>query len=124
MALKTVRLELARTKEFPEGNSNHGYVFHAPLTEDGSLDEAAWPENKELCLVRRFEDDLEDEHGLLLQLGGGRWVFFYEPGEDDDEPLFRLSSHRFQNGEYISIVEHDGEQRTFRVISVLDYVPT
>ena len=124
MALKTVRLELARTKEFPKGNSNHGYVFHAPLTEDGSLDEAAWPENKELCSVRRFEDDLEDEHGLLLQLGGGRWVFSYEPGEDDDEPLFRLSSHRFQNGEYISIVEYDGEQRTIRVISVLDYVPT
>ena len=123
MSLKTVRLELARTKDHPDGNSNHGYVFHAPLTGDGHLDEAAWPDNKELCSVRRFEEDLEDEHGLLLNLGDGRWVFSYEPGEEDDEPIFKLSLHRFQEGEYVSITEHDGEQRTFQVISVTDYVP-
>jgi len=99
MTLTTVRLELARTKDHPDGNPNHGYGFYARLTDDGHLDEAAWLESKELCSVRRFEDDLEDEHGLLLHLGDGRWVFSYEPGNDDDEPIFRLSSHRFQNGQ-------------------------
>ena len=122
VSLKTVRLELARTKDYPDGNPNHGYVFHAPLNDDGHLDKTAWSDTKELCSVRRFEDDLEDEHGLLLHLGPDRWVFSYEPGEEDDEPLFRLSLHRFQEGEYVSITEHDGEQRTFQVVSVQDYV--
>lgn len=123
MALKTVRLELARTKDHPDGNPNHGYEFHAPLTDDGHLDESAWSDSKELCSVRRFEDDLEDEHGVILHLSDGRWVFSYEPGDDDDEPIFRLSTHRFDIGEYISITEHDGEQRAFKVVSVVDYKP-
>ncbi len=125
MSLKTVRLELARTivEDHPDGNPNHGYEFHAPLTADGSLDAESWPDQKELCSVRRFEDDLEDEHGLLLNLGDDRWVFSYEPGDDDDEPIFRLSLHRFQTGEYVSITEHDGAQRTFQVKAVSDYRP-
>ncbi len=80
VSLKTVRLELARTKGHPNGNPNHGYEFHAPLNGDGHLDETAWPDNKELCSVRRFEDDLEDEHGLLLHLGPDRWVFILRAG--------------------------------------------
>ena len=40
--LKTVRLELARTKEFPDGNARCGYEFIAPLTADGHLDAEAY----------------------------------------------------------------------------------
>jgi len=29
--------------------------------------------------------------------------------------LFRLGEHRLYEGEYVSITEHDGIQRTFRV---------
>jgi hypothetical protein len=39
MALRKVRLELARTAEFPDGSSQPGYEFVAPLTDDGHLDE-------------------------------------------------------------------------------------
>ena len=31
MTLKLIRLELARTKEYPEGSAAHGYEFTAPL---------------------------------------------------------------------------------------------
>ena len=74
--------------------------------------------------MRRFEDDLADEHGLLIKHNGGRWVFSYEPGDDDDEPIFQLSTHRFLDGEYINITEHDGKQRTFRIVSASDYAPS
>ena len=33
--LKTIRLELARTKEFPSGNPRCGYEFKAPLDAKG-----------------------------------------------------------------------------------------
>ena len=35
MALKRIRLELARTADFPEGSPSHGYEFVAPLDLQG-----------------------------------------------------------------------------------------
>lgn len=95
MTLKAIHLELARNKDFPEGSRDHGYDFRAPLSDDGSLDHAA--------------------------RGGGRWLFHYD-GEDADmdEPIFKFDRHHFLVGEYVTITEHDGEARTFRVTDVRD----
>ena len=43
-----------------------------------------------------------------------------EDGEpvDEDEPLFKLDRHTLVQGEYVSITEHDGVLRTFRVVGV------
>lgn len=116
--LKKIRLELARTKEAPEGNPRHGYELVAPLNGNDHLDARAWPLVKQLCSVRRFVPDDADEHGVLIRSRGDHWAFSYEPGEDDDEPIYRLGDHRFAVGEYVSITEHDGVTRPFKVVSV------
>jgi hypothetical protein len=116
--LKKIRLELARTKESPDGNPRHGYELVAPLSRDGHLDSQAWLEVKQLCSVRRFVPDDADEHGLLIHSRGHQWAFSYEPGEEDDELIYRLGDHRFAVGEYVSITEHDGVIRPFKVVSV------
>lgn len=116
--LKTVRLELGRTKEFPEGNARCGYEFTAPLTADGHLDPEAFRANKAQCRVQRFWEGEKVEHGVLQHLGPDRWVFSYAPGKDDDEPAFKFDKHRFQAGEYVSITEHDGVTRPFKVAAV------
>ena len=68
--------------------------------------------------VRRFWRGEDDETGLLSHSASG-WLFDYDPdAEDDDEPLFRLDDHVFKDGEYVSVTEHDGVQRTFQVVSV------
>ncbi len=118
MALKTIRLELARTKGFPNGSAKHGYEFTAPLDATGHLDPGGWKEFKQACTVRRFWGDQPDEHGTLVHRNDGKWVFSYEPGEDDDEPIFRLDRHAFVNGEYVSITEHDGSTHPFRVAAI------
>jgi hypothetical protein len=119
MSLKTIRLELARSKEFPDGNGDYGYTLRAPLLADGHLDVDAWRTKRDLCTVRRFWNGKEEERGLLIHTAGRRWAFSYVPGDDaDDEPIFRLDSHVFRPGEYLSITEHDGIERTFRVASV------
>jgi len=118
MPLKTIRLELARSKEFPEGNADNAYILKAPLSPDGHLDVDAWRTKRDLCTVRRFWNGKEEERGLLIHTRG-RWAFSYVPDDDaDDEPIFRLDKHVFRPGEYVSITEHDGVERTFRVASV------
>lgn len=123
MVLKTIRIELARTKEHPSGDPGHAYEFRAPLDGTGHLDAKAWPEVKQLCIVKRLEKGVTQESGILTQTRGGRWVFSYAPGDEDDESIFRLSSHVFKPGEYVSVTEHDGAQNTFRVSSVKDWHP-
>jgi hypothetical protein len=118
MTLMKIRLELARTKEDPDGNPSHGYELIAPIDAEGRLDAAAWTSNRQLCSVRRFTPNADDEHGLLVHTSRKAWAFSYEPGEDDDEPLYRLEQHRFRMGEYVSVREHDGVTRPFKVVSV------
>jgi hypothetical protein len=33
---------------------------------------------------------------------------------------FQFDKHRFPPGEYVSLKEHDGHMRTFRIVSVID----
>jgi hypothetical protein len=118
MALQRIRLELARTPDFPQGSPDHGYEFLAPLTGDGHIDAKAWKDVKDRCEVTRFWAG-EFETGLLRHTGGG-WRFDYAPKDDtDDEPFFKLDRHALTPGSYVSITEHDGVQRPFRVASVL-----
>ena len=119
--LRKIRLELARTKDSPGGNPLHGYELVAPLDSDGQLDGKAWPSVRLFCHVRRFVPGDIDEHGLLIHSRGKQWAFSYEIGEEDDEPIYRLADHRFAVGEYVSITEHDGVTRPFKVVSVVPH---
>lgn len=119
MGLKRIRLELARTPEFPEGSSRHGYEFVAPVSADGHIDAAAWRTAKDHCRVVRFWGDAPEQVGALRHVGSG-WRFDYIPGEEaDDEPFFKLDKHALTPGAYVSVTEHDGIQRPFRVVSVI-----
>jgi len=118
MNLNRIRLELARTPEFPEGSRLHGYEFVAPLTRDAHIDPAAWVQVKDRCKVVRFWPGEERELGVLRHVGRG-WRFDYDVAVDsDDEPFFKLDKHPLEPGAYVSITEHDGVQRPFRVVSV------
>ena len=118
MTFLKIRLELARTPEFPEGSNKRGYEFVAPLDEDGKLDVEEWHKHRKKCTVHRFWEGEDDEDGYLIHTRHKTWAFSYAPGEEDDEPLFRFDDHKFREGEYISITEHDGETRPFKVVSV------
>lgn len=121
-AFKRIRLELARSKEFPNGSAGHGYEFVAPLDGNGRIDPALWQKERAHCRVRRFWGD-EEETGRLLHRPGGpehaRWVFDYDnAAEYDDEAGFRFGAHVFRQGEYVSIADEAGALHTFRVVTV------
>ena len=117
-SLKRIRLELARTAEYPEGSSGHGYEFIAPINHDGHIEFGDWKKFKNFCRVTRFADG-ENETGMLRHVGRG-WRFDYDGRRtDDDEPFFKLDRHSLMPGAYVSITEHDGIQRPFKIISVI-----
>jgi hypothetical protein len=120
---KRIRLHLARSKEFPEGSSRHGYEFVAPIDAKGHIDAELWHKHRDHCRVRRFWNGEPEQVGRLVHKPGGaehaRWVFDYDENRaDDDEAGYRFGGHAFASGEYVSITEDDGDVHTFRVISV------
>jgi hypothetical protein len=122
-SFKHIRLNLARSKEFPEGSAQHGYDFVAPLDGNGHIDLEQWRKERAHCRVRRFWAGEDDEIGLVVHKPGGaeqaRWVFDYDQtAEDDDESGYRFGTHAFRPGEYVSIRNDDGEMHTFVVVSV------
>jgi len=121
--LKRIRLNLARSKEFPSGSDRHGYEFVAPIDQSGHIDVEQWRKHRAHCGVRRFWAGEQDEHGRLVHKAGGaehgRWIFDYdESSEEDDEAGYRFGHHVFRAGEYVSIRGEDGEMHTFVVASV------
>jgi hypothetical protein len=119
--LKTIRLNLARTKEFPDGSERHYYRFTAPLDADGHLDPVAWKKVRDRCRVVRNWGAEEEDIGHLIHRPGGSWGFTYDiEGDEGDEAGFRLSAHHFVPGEYVSIRDDEGHLNTFRVVTVTD----
>jgi len=121
--LKRIRLNLARSKEFPQGSPRHGYEFVAPLDANDHIDPELWGKYREHCRVRRFWAGEEDEIGRLVHKPGGpehgRWIFDYEDiAGDEDESGYRFGSHAFRMGDYVSIRDENGELHTFQVASV------
>lgn len=120
MPLKRIRLELARDHDFPDGSRERGYELIAPIDDSDHLAANEWREQREKCRVRRFWAG-EEEHGKLVHKPGGTWAIDYDPRSTaDDEPGFRFDKHKFAPGEYVSLKEHDGVMRTFRVVSVVE----
>lgn len=116
--LNFIRLELARTPEFPQGSSDHRYEFVAPLTTDAHIDAQAWKAVKDHCEVTRVWGSEAPQFGFLRHVGKG-WRFDYDEADNaDDEPFFKLDRHPLAPGAYVSITEQDGVQRPFKVVAV------
>lgn len=121
--LKTIRFELARSPGAPGGDTGHAYILRAPIDDNGYLDQSGWEKVKTLCTVKKLAKGNEVESGLLILTKSGTWAFSYAVGDEDDENVFKLGHHRFQAGEYLSVTEHDGIQRTFKITAVTDWHP-
>lgn len=120
MALKRIRLELAREKDHPEGDPREGYELIAPLDSQDRFCRDEWQASRKRCTLRRFRPGHDDMNGMLIHTGRGAWAFSYDPlRDDDDEAVFRLDAHVFRPGEYVSVSKPGGgAPHTFRVVAV------
>ncbi len=102
-AFKLVRLNLARSKEFPNGSSHHGYRLVVPLDTNDHIDAEQWRTHRQAREVTRFWQGEDDLTGQLVHKPGGhehaRWVFDYDRTRtDDDEAGYRFGAHTFAPG--------------------------
>jgi hypothetical protein len=116
---RRIRLELAREPRHPEGDAQIGYTVLAPLDKEGRLDVETARTHKQDCRVVRFHAGRDHEDGYLRRRPGGSWAFHYDfdDGGEDDDPAYRLGDHRFVYGEYVTIIEDEGDH-TYRVTKV------
>jgi len=112
-----VKLELARTTEFPSGSPSRSYLIRLPLDGDGLIDEEMRKEEPKRATVRRFWPNEADQSGYILKMKRG-WAFSYAVGEDDDENIFHLENHPVREGEYITLTESDGDRYPYRIVSI------
>lgn len=93
-----------------------------PLGAEGQRDPALWREVRDHCRICQFwlgEPNCDGR--LVLRHGGfgeGTWLIDYDDSvTDDDEPGYRSGSHRFVEGDYLSICDDD-TMRTFKVAHI------
>jgi hypothetical protein len=109
-----IRLELARTPEFPGGSASRAFMLRVPLDRDGLIDEVSLTRRPAMATVRRFWPNEPDQTGYIVR-NGASWAFSYAIGEEDDEKLFHLEAHPLRIGDYVTITEPDGACYPFRV---------
>jgi hypothetical protein len=112
-----VRLELARTPEFPEGSASRAYMLRVPLDADGLIDQVALEKRPAMATVRRFWPNEPDQTGYLLR-NGNAWRFSYAVGDDEDEyeKVYHLEAHPLRIGSHVTVTEANGEAYPFRVV--------
>ncbi len=114
MHWKTIRLELASTREFPDGSVSRAFVLRLPIRADGSIDEAEIQRNPSLATLGRYWASEPDRIGQIVRTSGSL-AFSYgrEHAADCELPTQPISL-----GGQVLLATSDGRELPFRVVSI------
>ena len=122
--LKRIRLNLARSKEFPH-RVGHGTAMNSwrrsmpPGTSipscGGSTASIAACAGSGRARTTRSAAWCTSRAATSMRAGSSTTT---RAPKTDDEAGYRFGNHVFRNGEYVSIRDEDGEMHTFQVVSV------
>jgi hypothetical protein len=113
--LYKITLELAHSREFPNGSPACSYELRLPLTRDHRLDFYACQRCRHRNVLHRFWP-AEERHGELKFDHRG-WSLVFGTGKAADTAV--LGRAQFIAGEWLPITESDGHTRYFRVVEVV-----
>ena len=118
MNWKSIRLELGRTRDFPNGSASRAYVMRVPLTEDGTIDEQAVVSTPEQATVRRLWPSQPELRGHLVRLGS-RWAFMAGRRGDQKTLWSEIEGEPISKGALLTLREN-GQELPFRVARLSD----
>lgn len=111
---KSIRLELASTREFPAGSVSRAYLIRLPLDDEDRVDEAAFLESPSRAMVSRYWSSEPDERGKLVK-ADGTWII-----KCNGKPCRRLELDRkpVRLGQQLTLLADEGEALPFRIASI------
>lgn len=118
MNWKTIRLELAGTREFPTGSVGRAFLLRLPLHEDGSIDEAEVAHRPSQATVRRFWGSEPDSAGRIVRCPMGWECRCGQRG--NEHVAFHFPPQPLRVGEQIVIMDPCGCELPFRVASMTE----
>lgn len=113
MNWKSIRLELARTGEFPAGSVSRAYLIRLPLDDEDRVDARAFDRSPQRATVRRHWSSEPDERGHILR-DGREWHL--QCNGEMRSLLF--DSQPVRLGGEVSVIERDGSTLPFRIASI------
>ena len=114
MIWKSIRLELASTREFPAGSVGRAFLVNLPLDDHDVVDGAVLAQSPSRATVRRHWSTQPDERGQMIPLDGD----FAMRCEGKPVRLLRFNGTPMRLGQQVSIVEADGTVYPLRVASI------
>jgi hypothetical protein len=118
MNWKSIRLELGRTPDFPQGSASRAYLLRLPLGPDGNIDEQAVGQLPEQATVRRMWPSQPDLSGHLIRLGE-RWAFLAGRNGKGSVVVSEIDPEPISEGALLTLREN-GEALPFRVAKLAD----
>ena len=113
---KSIRLELLRSPDFPNGSASRAYMLCLPLFEDGTVDKAALNARPIRATIKRFWPNQPDVTGHIVREHDG-WRFSYGPRFETDNAIINLNCDTLCIGEFVTLTERDGNSLLFLVKS-------
>lgn len=118
MNWKSIRLELGRTHDFPNGSASRAYLLRLPLAADGMIDQQAVEKRPEQATVRRMWPSQPDLSGHLIRLGE-RWAFLAGRSGKQGVVYSELEPEPISEGAMLTLREN-GQALPFRVARLSD----
>lgn len=116
MIWKNIRLELARTPDFPRGSPSRSYLLRLPLAENGAIDRTALHDHPREATVRRFWPSEPDLAGYVIASPAG-WVLAFDRAPTGNDSG-KLESDALRLGDCVTMTEPDGRRLPFRVAAL------
>lgn len=113
MNWKTIRLELAVTREFPTGSAGRAFLLRLPLHDDGSICEAELAKRPSRATVRRFWASEPDCSGRIVR-GHDGWDLTCSQHHEGGL-AFHLAPQQIRLGGQVIMTAPDGKDLPFRV---------
>lgn len=113
MSWRFIRLELARTPEFPSGSVSRAYLMRLPVGDDDLIDRSAFEQNPSRASVRRYWSTDADQRGSIVEQGAD-WTMQF----DGRRRLLKMNGTPLRLGQHVTVVEPDGTVLPFQIASI------
>lgn len=119
---QSIRLELDRTSDFPNGSAGRAYLLRLPLDAHGSIDEKAILLAPERATMRRFWPN-EPDCGGHVRRDGDHWALVSDANGKSASIISEFAPGAIHEGGLLRIRERSGEALPFRVAKMRPLAP-